>query len=120
MTLFGTLLILGVLRLVVLSGPEARQRFLFGLVNLKNRVKLRELKQVRDLPAGAAQFELSPWLSFGAFTLWAGIPIAVVVFEYGGSAFRADHLGNSAQGHDQFTESTAVDIGHILQVQQDL
>ena len=55
--------------LATLSGSETRQRFFFGFVHIKNGVQLRELKQVRHLTAGIAQFQLAPWLAILCFRI---------------------------------------------------
>ena len=51
------------------------------LMNIENSVQLRELQQIRHLPAGIAQLELSPGLSLLAVALRANVPVAIFIFE---------------------------------------
>ena len=89
-------------------------------MNVEDGIKLRELQQIGHLAAGIAQFELTPWLPVSAFALWARVPVSLVIFENSGAAFGASRLCDSAERHDQFTETAAVDVRNVFEIQQDL
>ena len=89
-------------------------------MNVEDGIKLRELQQIGHLAAGIAQFELTPWLPVSALALWARIPVSLVIFENSGAAFGASRLCDSAERHDQFTETAAVDVRNVFEIQQDL
>ena len=88
-------------------------------MHIENGIQLRELQQVGHLAPRIAQFELAPWLAFGALALRTGVPITFLILEYSGSAFCTRRLSNGTERHDQFTETTAVDIGDVFEVEQD-
>ena len=94
------------------------QGFLFGLVHIEDGVQLRELQQLCYLGSGIAKLQGTPRLSLIAFALRAGLPFSVVILEYRGAARRADGLIDSALRHDEFTETAAVDVGYIFEVEQ--
>lgn len=91
---------------------------MLGLVYVKNRVQFRELEEFGDLGSGIAELQRAPRLSLSAFALRAWIPVSIVILEYGGAAFGADHLSDGALCHDQLTEATAIDVAHVLQVEE--
>ena len=87
-------------------------------MHIENAVELRELKQVRNLSPGVAQFEFPPGFPVLAFTLRARIPVSLIILEDRRTARGADHLRHSAERHDQFAEAAAVDVRNIFQVEE--
>jgi len=85
-------------------------------MDIKDGVQLRKLKQVGHLTAGVAQLQFAPGFSFRAFALRAWIPVPIVVLEYRRSTLGTNHLRHGPQGHDQFTQAAAVDVGNVFQV----
>ena len=88
-------------------------------MHIENGIQLRELQQVGYLAPRIAQLELAPWLAFRALALRTRVPITFLILEYSGSAFCTRSLSDGAERHDQFTETTAVDIGDIFEIEQD-
>jgi hypothetical protein len=88
-------------------------------MDIKNGIQSGELQQIGHLPAGVSEFELPPGLSLFAGALRARAPLPVLVFKYCCAAGRADCLRHGAERHDEFTQSAAIDVGNILQVEKD-
>src|SRR5262245_20616173 len=85
---------------------------------IEDGVQLGELQQFRYLRSRIAEFQRTPHLPLNPFALWARLPLAVVIFENRGAAGSTYRLVDSSLRHDEFTEPAAVDVGHILQVEQ--
>src|SRR5215831_186509 len=88
-------------------------------MHIENGIQLRELQQVGHLAARIAQFELAPWLAFRALALRTRVPIPFLILEYGGSALCTRRLSDGTECHDQFTETAAVNIGDVFEIEQD-
>src|SRR5207244_206407 len=102
-----------------LSGLKTCQRLFLGRVHVEHAMQFCELKQVRNLPAGIAELQLSPRFSLFTFALWTRIPIAVVVLKDRRATRRTDRLRNGAQRHDQFAQPAAIDVRNIFEIEQD-
>src|SRR5262249_55864555 len=59
-----------------------------------------------------------PRLSLPTLALRTRVPVAVVVFEHRSTALRADHLRDRTECHDQLSKTAAIDVRHVLEVQQ--
>src|SRR4030095_15507000 len=87
-------------------------------MHIKHGIQLRELEQVHHLAPGIAQFQLPPRLSLPTLALRTRVPVAVVVFENRSAALPADHLRDRTERHDQLSKTAAIDVRHVLEVQQ--